>query len=103
MGRRDDMRERKCGCIYYCYGPPLLCPTHQAKQQEEEETGLRKLVKDQCEGLGHKVTRFSEYESQPGKWTAYCETCGKVIIVYDEPPRLGDQINSPCLTEVCRG
>ena len=48
-----DVREKKCGCIVFEVGPPVLCDVHQAKQikrearqQRQEERGLRKLVAD---------------------------------------------------------
>lgn len=97
------MKQRKCGCITYDYGPPLTCPKHQTA----EEKGLRKLVRDTAESLGHRLNNFTEYESQRGKWTAFCqhEQCCQIVIIYDEPqPHLEAQINGKNILErECRG
>lgn len=89
-----DIKERKCGCLYYSYGPPVLCKKHDKKSRVKEERALRALVEEQLAELGHVLTGWSEYGSVPGKWTAYCEKCGVLAIVYDKPPKVGDQINS---------
>ena len=96
------MKVRKCGCIYYEYGPPLLCEKHNHKQYEEQEKGLRKLVRERTGSRGHKLSKFKEYESMHGKWTAFCEHCEKIVIVYDEPVH-GDQVVGHPLTEKCSG
>lgn len=101
--RREGMTTRKCGCITYEYGPMHRCDKHLQKDQEQEEIGLRKAVKDSCEDLGHHLSRFEEYESNPGKWTAYCLACGLMAIVYDQPPVRGDQIAGWCLSSKCSG
>lgn len=97
--RRDGMTVRTCGCITYEYGPPLKCAKHQRKEIEVEERGLRKVVRDEAHNRGHDLTMFSEYESYPGKWTAFCNHCGALIIVYDQPPLRGDQINGKRILE----
>jgi hypothetical protein len=97
--RREGMTTRKCGCITYDYGPPVKCTKHQAREQEAEEKGLRKLVREQAAALGHDLTLFSEYESHRGKWTAFCNRCSRIVIVYDAPPERGDQINGKLILE----
>lgn len=100
---KNGMKERKCGCIYFEHGPPVKCTKHAARDQEIEEKGLRKAVRDQAEDMGHDLTRFLEYESTPGKWTAFCNKCERLVIVYDQPPVRGDQINGRrILEERCR-
>jgi hypothetical protein len=96
---KDGMKTRKCGCIYFEVGPPVKCTKHATREQELEEIGLRKAVRDTAETLGHSLTRFSEYESLPGKWTAFCEHCERVVIVYDKVPERGDQINGRRILE----
>jgi hypothetical protein len=96
---REGMTVKKCGCITYEYGPPLLCDKHQRKTQENEEKGLRKVVRDEAHNRGHDLTLFTEYESYPGKWTAFCNTCGRIVIVYDEVPERGDQVNGKLILE----
>lgn len=91
----EDFRRKRCGCIEYDYGPPHVCPKHQLA----EEKGLRKAVREQAEVLGHKLTQFSEYESRPGKWTAFCTFCEHIVIVYDAPQDVFDQINGPKVLE----
>lgn len=97
--QRDDMRVRSCGCITYEYGPPFKCDKHQAKEKFSEEHGLRRTIREHAFGLGHELTLFSEYESYPGKWTAFCNTCGHIVIVYDVPPVRGDQVNGKNILE----
>lgn len=99
MARRDDMRTRICGCIMYSVGPPLKCEKHQRQDKESEDKGLRKAVREEAFSLGHDLTLFTEYESLPGKWTAFCNTCGHIVIVYDVPPERGDQINGKRILE----
>lgn len=96
---KNGIKERKCGCIYFEHGPPVICQKHAARNQELEELGLRKAVRDTAETLGHSLTRFSEYESHPGKWTAYCQHCEHLVIVYDAVPTRGDQINGRKILE----
>lgn len=108
---RDGMHERKCGCLVFQYGPPVLCETHLAKQQKKidrtkklEDKGLRKLVRETAEGLGHDLKVFREYPSMRGKWTSYCGRCGDMVIVYEDL-RLaadGDQLLGKPLTDKCR-
>jgi hypothetical protein len=87
-----DVRERKCGCLYFQFGPPVKCPRHLKKARLKEEKTLRALVEEQATNLGHEVTEWREYKNQRGKWTAYCKRCGLMAIVYDEPPVVGDQV-----------
>jgi hypothetical protein len=91
----EDYRVKRCGCIEYDFGPPHICPKHQLA----EEKGLRRAVREQAEARGHRLTQFSEYESRPGKWTAFCMNCERLVIVYDAPPDVGDQINGPQILE----
>jgi hypothetical protein len=91
--RREGMTVRSCGCITYEYGPPIKCPKHEAKDKVAEENALRRAVREHAFDNGHDLTLFSEYESFPGKYTAFCNTCGHIVIVYDVPPERGDQIN----------
>lgn len=100
MGRfKDGIKTRKCGCLYFEYGPPVKCGKHATREQEIEEKGLRKLIRDTAATLGHELTRFQEYESHPGKWTAFCVKCERLVIVYDAPPERGDQINGRLIVE----
>lgn len=116
MGRvNDGMKEKKCGCIVFELGPPVLCQAHQAKidkrektiakkaerEQAREEKGLRKIVLDKATEYGHDLSRFKEYASCDGKWVAHCHRCGGVAIVYDKTPRYGDQINAAKLFIWC--
>lgn len=96
---KDGMKVRKCGCIYFEYGPPVKCNKCSGRDQEVEEKGLRKAVRDQAAMHGHELTRFQEYESRPGKWTAHCIKCERIVIVYDDVPERGDQINGRLLLE----
>lgn len=96
---KDGIKERKCGCLYFEYGPPVKCQKHADRDQEIIEKGLRKVVRDTAETLGHSLTRFLEYESRPGKWTAFCTLCERVVIVYDDVPERGDQINGKRIVE----
>jgi hypothetical protein len=89
-----ELRERKCGCIYYAFGPPLPCPKHAKKSRIKEEKALRRAVEEQLAENGHVLTSWSEYDSLPGKWTSYCENCGVMAIVYDLPQHDTDQVNS---------
>jgi hypothetical protein len=102
--RRDGIRERKCGCLYYDYGPPVLCGKHEAKAQIAEEKQVRKAAREVGEGLGHEFTRWAEYLTSycTGKWTCYCVKCGLILIVYDDPPAVGDQIAGWALTQRCK-
>jgi hypothetical protein len=97
--RREGMTVKACGCVTYEYGPPLKCEKHERKEQENVERGLRKVVRDEAINRGHELTLFSEYESYPGKWTAFCNLCGRIVIVYDAPPERGDQINGKMIVE----
>lgn len=99
---KDGLKVRKCGCIYYEHGPPLQCKKHEVKERVEEEKTLRKLVREQAAELDHDLTRFEEYESLPGKWTAYCVHCGLIVIVYDAPPPVGDQVGGWALQRRCK-
>jgi len=96
------MRERKCGCILYEYGPPFKCPKHQSKLREREEKSFRKVVSEHVASLGHDLTRWEEYESKKGKWTSFCKHCGDIAIVYDEPQSAVDQVISHMLSQPCR-
>lgn len=104
-----DMKEKKCGCVIFEVGPPILCDEHQAKQAKKdaraqvlEEKGLRRIVVDRSRELGHDPTTFKPYGSQPGKWTAYCRHCGALIIVYDSVPERGDQVAGGAAFKTCR-
>lgn len=116
MARMNDgMKEKKCGCIIFEVGPPVLCEKHQARidkkerraekaaarEQVREEKGLRKLVLDSAQEHGHDLSRFKEYPSYDGKWVAHCHGCGAVAIVYDKTPKYGDQINAAKLFADC--
>lgn len=93
-----DLRVRRCGCITYLYGPPHICPKHT----KAEERGLRIAVREQAERNSHKLASFTEYESQRGKWTTFCERCCAIVIVYDRPQARFDQVNGPGILEtVC--
>lgn len=94
-----EMKVRRCGCIAYQYGPPHTCPKHQ----RQEEKGLRKHIREQVNALGHDLSEFSEYESCPGKWTAWCRKCERIVILYDLPPTHGDQIAGRPIAEECDG
>jgi hypothetical protein len=96
---RDDMTVRSCGCITYTYGPSVKCEKHERKDKEVEEKGLRKTVREHAFSLGHDLTLFTPYESDPTKWTAFCNTCCHIIIVYDVPPQRGDQVNGKNILE----
>lgn len=110
-----DMKERKCGCLVYELGPPVLCERHQAKadrrakkearraerEVEKEEKGLRKVVLETAESNGHVLSKFKEYPSCPGKWTAHCHLCGSIVIVYDKMPERGDQIAGQAVFNPC--
>lgn len=99
-----DMKVRKCGCIRFEYGPPVLCVKHERKYQLEDEKALRKAAREAAERLGHKLGLFSEYESERGKWTAFCEHCGLIVICYDEPqPHLEAQVFGWALQRTCSG
>lgn len=101
--RREGVRERKCGCLYFDYGPPVLCHKHEQRAIEAEEKQLRRVVREQLEALDHDIGRWMEYESRPGKWTTYCLKCGRMAIVYDEPPEVGDQVASWAFQARCDG
>lgn len=110
MSRRDGVKEKKCGCLYFEHGPPVLCETHKEKADRKEERakrrevkGLRKIVADQARDLGHDLSQFREYPSLKGKWTAYCHSCGAFTIVYDFVPERGDQIAGKAVFERCSG
>lgn len=96
---KDGLRERKCGCVYFEHGPPVKCPKHAERDQVIEEKGLRKAVRETAETLGHSLVGFSEYESRRGKWTSFCERCEYMVIVYDEVPERGDQVNGRRILE----
>lgn len=102
------MKERKCGCIVYEFGPPLLCVTHKTKadrkiqrDQRKEEKGLRKIVAQQAFDQGHDLSQFREYKSQDGKWVAHCHSCGAMCIVYDRMPERGDQVAGKAIFQPC--
>ena len=111
-----DVKEKKCGCIHFEVGPPVLCEKHQFKQdkkakrearqvereQAREEKGLRRVVADSAAERGHDLSRFKEYPSVKGKWTAHCHNCGSIAIVYDKIPEFGDQVNAKALLEDCK-
>lgn len=110
-----DVKVKKCGCTVFEVGPPVLCDKHQhkadkkekrearkaARDLKREEKGLRKIVSDAALENGHDLTRFKEYGSSPGKWTAHCHGCGAMAIVYDRIPAFGDQVNAKKLFEPC--
>ena len=103
------MKTKKCGCLVFEHGPPVLCDDHTAKadrhaakEKVQEEKGLRKIVQENATQLGHALTRFREYTSRAGKWTAYCLRCGAMCIVYDTVPDVGDQVAGKVLTETCK-
>lgn len=112
---KDGMKEKKCGCIVFDVGPPVLCGKHQhneekkehraekkaAREQAREEKGLRKIVLDKAIEFGHDLSRFKEYPSADGKWVAHCHRCGSIAIVYDRTPKYGDQINAAKLFVDC--
>lgn len=93
--RPEDMKVKRCGCIDYDYGPPFICNKHQ----EAQERGLRRIVREEAAKFGHDLVAFSEYESQPGKWTSFCSHCCYIVIVYDTPQRDLDQVNGPQILE----
>jgi MinD superfamily P-loop ATPase len=98
-----DIRQRKCGCVYFEVGPPVQCPKHQAKEERFESLQLRSAARACALRLGHDLTDWIEYDSKPGKWTSYCHGCGAMAIVYDSPAMtLGDQILGNALTKDCR-
>lgn len=106
---KDGVKTKRCGCIVFEHGPPIFCELHAAradkhaaKEKGREEKGLRKLVQEGAARLGHELTRFREYSSCDGKWTAYCLKCGAMCIVYDEIPVAGDQVAGKVLTEGCK-
>ena len=99
---RDGMRQRKCGCIKYDYGPPLLCNYHKKRSTEKEEKTLRRAVADQVRDNGHELTPWREYPNVKGKYTAYCYGCGVIAIVYNDPPTGNqDQVSSWILNKPC--
>ena len=104
-----NMNVRRCGCVRFDYGPPVLCEKHQSKvekkierEQVREEKGLRKIVAQQALEHGHDLSPFQEYASYDGKWTAHCHACGALVIVYDRIPARGDQICGRGMFEACR-
>lgn len=100
--RREGMTFRKCGCIYFEHGPPVVCDKHAARTEESEVKQLRAAVRAQAYALDHDLTDWVEYESRPGKWTCYCHRCGRMVIVYDKANlTLGDQISGKPLEERC--
>lgn len=65
---------------------------------------LRIALATEAKDLGHRMSDWKEYKSQPGKWTSHCHRCGGMLIVYDALPSYGDQINGPRIIEQeCRG
>ena len=103
-----DVKEKKCGCIYFEVGPPVLCGRHlqreikkAEREKVREEKGLRKVVAETAFTNGHDLSKFKEYGSRPGKWTAHCHSCGSMVIVYDQPPERGDQVSGKALFEPC--
>jgi len=112
-----DTKEKKCGCIYYEVGPPLLCTKHKTKknnkaEREErkrnrervaEERGLRKAALETARKRGHDMSPFKETTGTRGKFVTYCFDCGRLAIVYDRIPVYGDQVHGKSLTEECSG
>jgi hypothetical protein len=96
-----DMRTKKCGCIVFKVGPTVLCGKHEAREALIEERTLRRAARDAAAEKGHKLGDFTEYESCPGKWTAFCQTCGLIVIVYDEPQADVDQVFGWALSRKC--
>lgn len=101
-----DIREKKCGCVIYEVGPPVLCESHQrkadkkeAREIKREESSLRKTILQQAGDLGHNLSRFKKYSSCPGKYTAHCHRCGGIVIVYDKIPEYGDQVAGAVFNE----
>lgn len=90
---KKDMRERKCGCLVFRYGPSVLCAKHEKKVTIGERNSLRRAVEAEVKILGHQLGAWREYDSQPGKWTTHCEFCGLIAIVYDYVPAVGDQVS----------
>lgn len=107
-----DTTVKKCGCVYFELGDPVLCLKHRVKvekkerkEKRDEERGLRRAAAEQAATLGHELNRFTEYGAadQPGKWTAFCERCGNIVIVYDRMEQApGDQVVGKPLTQECR-
>lgn len=98
-----DIRQKKCGCVVFQVGPPVQCPKHLKREEKTESSALRRAARSRAHDLGHDLTDWVEYDSLPGKWTAYCHTCGYMAIVYDSPSlTLGDQILGNALTKECR-
>jgi hypothetical protein len=109
-----DIKTKKCGCLFFKVGDPVLCERHAArlarraaKEKVVEEKGLRKEVVEAAAMLGHYLKRFEEYGAagQPGKWTTYCQNCGDIVIVYDDlkhVPGDSDQVIGAPLTQQCR-
>src|SRR5437016_5874709 len=98
-----DVRERRCGCLYFEVGPPVLCGRHEKKTRIKEEKALRQRVVERAAELGHDLKRFDEYGNQKGKWTSFCLSCGWLAIAYDEPPPVGDQVSGKVLSLPCAG
>jgi len=102
LRRREGLKEKKCGCIVFEYGPPIVCSTHQLKEKVKDEREIRRLAREQSRRFGHDLSDFREYPSTPGKWVAHCHTCGGMAIVYDEVPARGDQLAGPAMFNDCR-
>ena len=112
-----DMKEKKCGCIVFEIGPPVLCSKHKTrenkkvdreerkrrKEQVAEEKGLRKAAADTARKRGHDMSPFKETTGTRGKFVSYCFDCGRLTIVYDRIPFFGDQVSGKSLTEECSG
>ena len=97
---KADYKRLKCGCTVFQYGPPIPCDKHS------EENELRKVIREQAAERGHVLKPFEEYGSagQDGKWTSFCEKCCSIVIMYDECPTWGDQINGPAILDAdCKG
>ena len=98
---KDGMAVRPCGCIRYEYGPPVQCDKHEQRDQLSEERSLRRAAADAAALLGHKLGDWTEYESTPGKWTAFCQHCALIVIVYDTPQAHVDQVLGWALQRKC--
>ena len=101
MGKRD-VRERKCGCLVFKFGPPVPCGKHAKKAVVKEAKALRFLFERQLNEMDHELTEWSEYINCPGKWTAHCIHCGVIAVCYEKmPPKDTDQMHSWGLKKKC--
>jgi hypothetical protein len=103
---RDGIKERKCGCLYYQYGPPVKCHKHESKEVEGEKKRFRRLLTEHAESLGHRPTRWEADASDSrwckGKWTMFCQDCGFIGIAYDAPIPGVDQMSGRVLQVTCK-